>query len=474
MSDRPRLSDGAIDRLPPDVERPTYDRQALRSGVVHIGPGAFHRAHQGVVFDDLIRRGDSRWGITGLSLRSRYARDALEPQDGLYTLGVREPGRDRLRVIGALRRVVCLEQDPWPAVEALADPDVAMVTLTVTEAGYRAPVRGAPPTAAGLLAIALGLRRSRGVGGFTVLSCDNLARNGERIRGLVVDTVQSFSPSLADWALRNVAFPSTMVDRVTPATTLQDLDAFARRTGVSDRALVRPEAFSQWIIENRFTSPPPDFAAAGVQLVDDVAPFEAAKLRLFNGSQSAMAYLGALAGLEFVHEFVAEPTRAAYLRRLWDEAETTLDAAALDIPAYRRALGARFADPLSAHRLPQIAVDGSQRLPDRLLAPLAARVERGLESPALVLAVAAWIKWLSGVDDYGRPFRTPDVLAGPLDRRLSGLRAPGARIVALLASKEVFPHKLAANPSLRMALTAALGVLDRSGARRAMASLRPA
>jgi fructuronate reductase len=473
VSEEPRLSDGAIDYLPRDVERPDYDRRALRGGVVHIGPGAFHRAHQAVAFDDLIRRGDPRWGITAISLRSVAARDALEPQDGLYCLSVPQPDRDRLRVIGALRRVVCLERDPWPVVEALAEPEVAMVTLTVTEAGYKAPSRGGPATAAGLLAIALGLRRARGLGGFTVLSCDNLARNGERIGALVLDTVQGFSPSLADWSREHVAFPCSTVDRITPATTAEDMEAFARQTGFRDHALVRPEPFSQWVIENRFANPPPDFAAAGVQVVADVAPFEMAKLRLFDGSHSAMAYLGGLAGLEFVHEFVAEPGRAAFVRRLWDETETTLDPPPPDIPGYRRALAARFADPLSAHRLAQIAVDGSQKLPQRLLAPLARRVERGQDSPALVLAVAAWIKSLSGVDDYGRPFETPDVLSRALRRRLSGLRAPGARVVALLAAPEVFPPRLAANSGLRMALTAALGVLDRSGARRAMAALGP-
>jgi fructuronate reductase len=474
VTDAPRLCDGAVGRLPGDVERPTYDRRTVTAGVVHIGPGAFHRAHQAVVFDDLLERGDNRWGITEVALRSTVARDALEPQDCLYCLAIRRKERDRLRIIGAVRRVLALQGDPWPIVEALAEPQVAIVTLTVTEAGYKPPVRGGQATAVGLLAIAIGLRRSRGLSGLTVISCDNIARNGERLGRLVLDTLHGFDPALADWAHRHVAFPSTMVDRITPATTRCDIEAFAERTGVRDDALVRAEAFSQWVIEDRFASPPPDFAASGVQVVRDVEPFETAKLRLLNGAHSAMAYLGGLTGLEFVHEFVADPSRMAFLRRLWDEVQTTLHPFALDIPAYRRALASRFADPAAAHRLAQIAIDGSQKLPQRLLAPLAHRLTRGLPSPALVLAVAAWIKWRVGTDDFGVAFDTPDVLSPTLRRRLSGLNAPGARVVALLATPEIFPPGLAASPSLRMALTAALGVLDVSGARRAMAALGPA
>ncbi len=461
-----RLCEAALDRIPDDVERPGYDRRSVSSGVVHIGPGAFHRAHQAVVFDDLIRAGDRRWGITGISLRSASARAALEPQDGLYTLAVRQEDRDRLRIIGALRRVLVLAGDTQPILEALAGPQVAIITLTITEAGYTSSA-----SVEGLLAAGLALRRSRGLGGLTVVSCDNLSRNGARLGELVIGAAADIDPRLADWVRAEVAFPSTMVDRITPATTEADIEALAARTGFVDRAMVRPEAFSQWVIEDRFAGSRPDFAAAGVQVVGDVAPFEQAKLRLLNGAHSAMAYLGGLAGLSFVHEFVADPAGSAFVERLWNETQTTLVSTAADVPAYRLALAARFADPATAHRLTQIAADGSQKLPERLLAPLAVSREQGLSSPALVLAVAAWIRWQSGKDDDGRPLEIRDPLAGALRRHLAGLLAPGDRVAALLSMGEIFPPRLSADPLLREGLTAAVDLLDRAGARRAMATL---
>ncbi len=471
MNGPPRLCDETLALLPSEVRRPGYDRRALGRGVVHIGPGAFHRAHQAVVFDDLIREGDRRWGITAVSLRSAAARDALAPQDGLYTLDVRQGDRSSLRVIGAVKDVLTLDEDPRPVVEAIAAPQAALVTLTITEAGYVTPQRRGPATAVGLITVGLAMRRDRGLGGVTVLSCDNLSGNGERVGALVSQTALGIEPELADWIDQNVAFPSTMVDRITPAASEADIAALTARTGVLDRAVVRTESFSQWVVQDWFAGPRPDFARAGVQVVADVEPFERAKLRMLNGAHSAMAYLGTLGGLEFVHEFVAEPTRASLVRRLWDEVETTLPAGHIDTPAYRRALASRFADPAIRHRLSQIAVDGSQKLPQRLLAPLAERITRGLDSPALMLALAAWMKHLSGEDDFGRKLEIRDPLAAMLRRRMAGLRAPGSRVSALLTLDQIFPPTLAASPALRMGLTAALGLLDRLGARRTIASL---
>jgi fructuronate reductase len=469
LSALPRLCSAALAALPAAVERPGYDRGKVEAGVAHIGPGAFHRAHQAVVFDDILRRGDLRWGVIGLSLRSPALREALQPQDGLYTLSVSEGPQTRRRVIGSIREVMALDAGPIPIVQVLAEPSTHLVTLTITEAGYAPPAHRRPPTAAGLITAALLARRTRGLPGLTILACDNLEGASQRMEELVCATAAAIDPDMPEWIEANVRFPGCMVDRITPATTEVDIEAFGSYAGVEDRALVRTEAFTQWVIEDRFVGPRPDFESVGVQVVADVAPFSRAKLRLLNGAHSAMAYLGGLAGLTFVHEFVRDPAGAAYIKRLWDEAEATLEpAAGLDLADYRMRLMARFQDPAIAHRLAQIAIDGSLKLPPRLVSSLAIRTERGLPSPAIVLAIAAWVRWQSGRDDAGAAVEVRDAGAGALRRRLARLSEPETRVRALLQDGSMFPIPLAANEPLRAALTEALRRLDTEGARTAL------
>ena len=472
MNALPRLSAATLERLPEAVGRPGYDRDKAEDGVAHIGPGAFHRAHQAVVFDDILRRGDLRWGVTGLSLRSTALRDAIEPQDGLYTLSVSETGETRRRVIGSIRKVIALDGDPIALVQTLIKPSTHLVTLTITEAGYVAPATRRPTTAAGLLTAALFARRARGLPGLTILACDNLEGAGQRMEELIRATATGIDPEMPHWIEANVRFPGCMVDRITPATTEGDIEALATCSGVEDLAMVRTEAFSQWVIEDRFAGPRPEFEAVGVQVVADVAPFARAKLRLLNGAHSAMAYLGGLAGLTFVHEFVRDPAGAAYVERLWDEAEATLEpAAGLDLTAYRAQLMARFREPAIAHRLAQIAVDGSLKLPPRLVSSLAIRTERSLPSPAITLAIAAWMKWQSGRGDSGASVEVRDVKLGTLRRRLARLPEPGDRVATLLNEDSIFPANLAANEGLHAALTKALGRLDVHGSRLTLAAL---
>jgi fructuronate reductase len=457
-----------LDQLPGAIERPGYAREKIEPGVVHIGPGAFHRAHQAVVFDDLLRRGDLRWGITGVSLRSPAVRDALQPQDGLYTLSISEAGETRRRVIGSIGKVIAPEGDPVPVVQALADPATRLVTLTITEAGYVMPAHRKPATAAGLLASALLIRRARDLPGLTVLACDNLEGAGRRLAELVCATAAGFDPDLPEWIQAKVAFPGAMVDRITPATTEADIEVLAASGGFVDRAMVRTEAFSQWVIEDQFVGPRPAFETVGVQVVADVTPFERAKLRLLNGAHSAMAWLGGLAGLTFVHEFVREPAGAAYVEALWNEAQATLEpTVGLDLAAYRAQLMARFREEAIAHRLSQIAIDGSLKLPPRLLSSLAVRMERGLPSAALLLAIAGWMKWQTGRDDAGAPVEVRDPLT-PLRRRLRELSEPADRVNAMLNVESIFPPALATNETLRAALADALRRLDTEGARAAL------
>lgn len=485
-----RLSDATLDALPADVARPAYDRRSVRAGVVHLGIGAFHRAHQADVFDRALASGDSRWGVVGASLRSPGVRDQLSPQDGLYTLVVRDGARETARVVGAVRQVLVAPQAPAALVQAIAAPDTRMVTLTITEKGYRLdPASGAlvesdaevaadlvdlsaPRTAPGFLAAALRMRRDRGLAPLTIISCDNLPHNGARVRDAVLAMTRRHDPATADWIAVNCAFPQTMVDRIVPATAAEDLDALERRLGLRDEGMVKTEPFSQWVIEDRFAGERPDFQALGVQVTASVAPWEEAKLRLLNGAHSAIAYLGGLAGVEFVHQAVSDPAYARLVEGLWDEAETTLNPPAeLDLGAYRRALFARFGNASLNHRTRQIAMDGSQKLPQRLLAPAAIRLERGLTIPHLALAIAGWMRWQGGRDDLGATFPVDDPLADVAKGRIAGRDTAEDVVAALLGMDAVFPPALAARPDFRQAVVAAYASLMQHGARLAVQRL---
>ena len=478
-----RLDEAALTNLPDDVVRPGYDRTATRTGVVHLGIGAFHRAHQAVVFDDALKRGDLRWGVLGASLRSPGVRDQLNPQDGLYTLVVRDGEREDLRVIGACRSVMVGPEDPAALVAAMADADVHIVTLTVTEKGYRLdPASGEllvedpdvaadiadierPRTAPGFIVAALRARRAAGVGPFTVISCDNLPHNGRRIRAGVLAMARAVDSSLAEWIAAEGAFPQTMIDRIVPATTAEDVVRLTARLGVEDQGMVKAEPFTQWVIEDRFAGERPDFAALGVQLTDAVEPWEDAKLRLLNGAHSAVAYLGALSGHEHVHEAVAVPAFRAYVEALWDEAQTTLNPPpGLDVAAYRVELMARFSNSALMHRTRQIAMDGSQKLPQRLLAGASERLaaDQGIE--AMALGVAAWMRWQEGVTEQGETVVVDDPLASRTAELIEASETDEAQVRALLGLSAVFPASLAEEPRFVEAVTAAFLALREHGA----------
>ena len=445
------LSEATLDRLPPWVERP---RERAMPRVVHLGIGAFHRAHQAPVFEAL------GWGITAASLRSPAVRDALAPQDNLYSLVVGE----QVRVIGTVRSVIVAPEEPQALLEALAAPETAIVTLTITEKGYRPG-----GDAARFLARSLDLRRARGLAPFTAISCDNLAHNGRVLREAVLAASDG---ALRAWIAEQGAFPQTMVDRIVPATDEADIETLAGRIGLIDRAMVKAEPFSQWVIEESFAGPRPDFEAAGVRITTDVAPWEEAKLRLLNGAHSAIAYLGGLAGVEFVWQFVAQPAGRRLVEALWDELAPTLSPPPeLDVAAYRAALLERFSNRTLGHRTSQIAMDGSQKLPQRLLAPIAERLARGEGIEALALAVAAWIQWQRRRTDAGEAFAVDD----PLAAETAGFAGPPAdRVSAALALRQVFPPALAAQPALCEALTRQLTRLTELGAEAAVESFSPA
>ena len=485
-----RLSSATLDALPDDVIRPAYDRAAVRAGVVHLGIGAFHRAHQAAVFDDVLNAGDLRWGIVAASLRSPRVRDQMAPQDGLYTMLVRDGSSEHAQIIGAVQRVIVAPEEPLALLDALASPHTHIVTLTITEKGYKLdPATGEliehdpqlaadlasltrPQTAPGYLVAALAKRKALGLPPFTAISCDNLPHNGRRLRNAVLALAHRHDAPLAEWIAEEGAFPETMVDRIVPATTAEDVAALAARLDVADHAMIKTEPFTQWVIEDRFCGPRPEFGA-GVQLTAAVAPWEEAKLRLLNGAHSGIAYLGGLAGIEHVHEVLALPAARAFVEALWDEAQTTLSPPPeLNIALYRRELMARFDNPTLRHHTRQIAMDGSQKLPQRLLAPIAARLATGKGIKALSLAVAAWLRWQAGQDDLGNAHDVDDPLAGMIAARLKGAGTTEERVAAILRVDAVVPPALAENGAFRMALTRWLAMLETQGALATLATFQ--
>ena len=398
MSEARRLSDRTLADVPASVTVPRYDRAAVRPGIVHLGLGAFHRAHQAMFVDDCLNAGDTGWGIVGASLRSPDTRDALAPQDGLYTLSSVDGSGERLRVVGSIQRVLVAPEDPGALLAAMTDPGIRIVTLTVTEKAYLRNAAGeldalhpdivwdlanpaTPRTAHGFLAEAIARRRAAGTPPFTVLSCDNLPANGATLRRLLVAFCRLRDPDLGLFVEAAIAFPSSMVDRIVPATTDADRERIGMALGVTDAWPVTTEPFVQWVIEDKFPTGRPQWENFGVEMVADVGPFEDMKLRLLNGSHSGIAYLGVLSGHQTVAESFGDPAIRRFVQRLWNEAIPTLASdAGLRPWAYTEDLTKRFDNPALKHRTAQIANDGSQKLPQRIIATALERAEAAPET----------------------------------------------------------------------------------------------
>ncbi len=432
----PRLSAATLAQLPDGVVRPGYDRARTRIGIVHIGAGAFHRAHQAVYVDDLLAD-DPDWAICAVSLRNPDVRDALRPQDGLYTLALLG-GAQPLRVIGAIREVLCARDEGAAVLARLADPAVRLVTLTVTEKGYCLGGDGldvahpdiardlaspqAPVSAIGHVVAGLALRRAAGVAPYTVLSCDNLADNGGRLRQATLQFAGRIDPALAGWIADEVAFPRSMVDSITPATD----DAVRARVdtglGCHDAWPVQREPYAQWVIEDDFRNGRPAFERAGATLSDDIAGYDRAKLRLLNAPHSALAYLGSLMRIETVADAMREPVLADFVARLMREdiVPTLALPAGFDVEAYVAAILDRFSNPSIRHLLAQIAWDGSQKIPVRLLGTIVDARAAGRRIDRLCLPVAGWLHFVV------RQAKAGVALVDPMDATLSRVgRAAG-------------------------------------------------
>jgi mannitol 2-dehydrogenase len=417
---------------------PTYDRAALTPAVVHLSVGGFSRAHQLLYFDELAERGISDgWGVVGVGLRHRTMQEALAPQDHLYTVVERSPDGEKARVVGVLVDYLFAPDAPAAVLDRLADARTRMVTLTITGAGYRldphtgefgateADVRHdlvaphAPRTVFGFLVEALDRRRRAGLAPFTVVSCDNMHRNGDATRAAVVGFARLRNEVLARWIADRVAFPSSMVDRITPQTSPEERAAVAERYGVDDRWPVITEPFSQWVIEDSFSNGRPPLDEVGVRFVPDVGDYELMKTRLLNASHSALGYLGSLAGYARMDELMTDPVFAEYVARLMDDEVTPLlpQPAGVDLTEYKRLLLQRFANPAIADGLPRLCRRGSTKLPHHLLPSLRQALDEGRPATLLTLAVAGWCRYLRGTDPAGRPLPLEDPLADELQAR---------------------------------------------------------
>jgi fructuronate reductase len=489
----PRLSLATLGSARIGTARFPYDRMHLRPRVIHLGLGAFFRAHGALFTEDVLADWDGDWGIVGASLKRPDQRNRLMPQDCLYTTVESGPNGQKARIAGCLLDVLVGSEDPVALLNRISDRETAIVTLTITEKGYcHDPASGrlnanhpevrhdlehlnAPQSAVGLITGALARRKAAGLPPFTVVTCDNLPHNGVLLAGLVHDFASLCDDEMADWIQRTVPFPSSMVDRIVPAQAPGDLSLTDQLTGLHDAAPVMHEPFRQWVLEDRFVDGiRPPWERAGVQFVSDVAPFEHAKLRMLNGSHSALAYLGYLAGHETIFDVVSDDLFAWFVNRFWREDVIPILPAppGLNLAQYADQLFERYSNPAIRHHLRQIAMDGSQKLPQRLLSTVRDNLNQNRPFKFVALAVAGWIRYVSGKDEAGGAIDVRDPLAALLRERIDCAGAePEGQVRALVSVEAVFGRDLSASDTFMVAVIEAYKTLRRDGARMAIADL---
>ncbi len=478
-----RLSAANLASLPSAVRTPAYDRRQLLQHTVHIGVGGFHRAHQAVYLDDLLGLDDTeRWGECGIGVLKAddRMRDALRGQDHLFTVVERSESVQSARVIGSLVDYIYVPGDRELAIERMAAPDTRIVSLTITEGGYfidegtsaflaehpaiQHDVQnpGEPASSLGLIAAALDRRRRRGLAPFTVMSCDNLQGNGHVIQRVLLAFAALSNPELEAWIAANVAFPNSMVDRITPATTPADIAWVADRFGVDDAWPVVTEPFRQWVIEDTFSNGRPQWERVGAQFTSDVASYEIMKMRLLNGSHLAMAYLGALHGFTYVQDIMADPLFTSFIEAFMEEVTPVVPAIpGTSVTEYKQTLLERFRNPTINDQVTRICSEGSAKLPKWLLPSIQELLDRGGRVELLSLVVASWIFYLGqGVDGNGRPLDIVDARASEL---MPIAKRGGADPRALLAVRSIFGETLPTHTGFVLEVERALHRLAETG-----------
>ena len=483
-----KLSSTSVVDLPPDVIRPAYDRASVTPGIVHIGVGNFHRAHQAVYLDDLFSAGrDLDWGIIGAGFRPPDAamRSALERQDWLTTVVEMEAGSSNVRVTGAMIDFLPVGQEGRATVAALADPQIRIVSLTITEGGYCIdPATGAfdpdhpdikadvvkveqPSHVFGTLVAALRARRAAGTPPFTIMSCDNIPGNGEVTRDAVTGFARLIDGDLATWIENEVAFPNSMVDRITPATSDRERMLLQERFGIEDAWPVFCEPFRQWVMEDRFCHGRPAFDEAGVTLTSDVGPFELMKLRMLNGGHAAIAYPAALLAIDTVDEAMAHPLINSFLDKL--ERQEIIPVVppvpGMDHGDYLDLIKRRFANPEIKDTIPRLCQDGSNRQPKFILPSTRDRLAADQSIQGLALVSALWCRYCYGETDGGDRIEVDDIQAERLrDAAQKSRTSPSA----FLALHDVFGD-LADSPEFRSAFETTLASLWRDGVAKTVA-----
>jgi mannitol 2-dehydrogenase len=484
------LSTATLPSLAADVARPAYDRSRVRVGIVHVGVGGFHRAHEAMYVDRLMNDGKALdWGICGVGVMpgDRRMAEVLDAQDGLYTLVVKHPdGTLEPRVIGSIVDYLFAPDDPDTVIERMADEQTRIVSLTVTEGGYnlsdvtgefdeanpdvRADLEpGATPrTTFGLITEALARRKSRGQRPFAVLSCDNIQGNGDVARRSFAAFARLRDPELGAWVESEVRFPNSMVDRITPVTTDDDRAELERRFGVRDQWPVMCEPFTQWALEDRFETRPP-LDEAGVQLVDDVEPYELMKLRLLNASHQALCYFGYLVGYRLVHEVCQDPLFADFLLTYMNvEATPTLEPVpGIDLEQYKPNLIERFSNGQVRDTVARLCAESSDRIPKWLLPVIRHNLEHDGEITLSAAVVASWARYAEGVDEDGQPIEVVDRLR---DTVMAAAREQRADPLAFVRNRELFGN-LADDERFTSAYLSALDSLHSKGARKTLENL---
>jgi mannitol 2-dehydrogenase len=491
MSEAVALNRQNLQALAGTVPTPSYDPSSVTSGVVHVGVGAFHRAHQAMYHDELMNQGKALdWGICGVGVMpsDRRMKDALSAQDGLYTLVIKHPdGTYEPRVIGSIVEYLFAPEDPAAVIEKMAAESTRIVSLTVTEGGYNLHavtgdfdttnpaiaadlVPGAvPKTTFGLITEALSRRRERGLAPFTVMSCDNLQGNGHLSHKVFTAFARLRDPELGDWVSREVSFPNSMVDRITPVTTDDDRNEVRRRFGIDDKWPVVCEPFTQWVIEDRFVAGRPPYEDVGVQIVDDVVPYELMKLRLLNASHQGLAYFGHLCGYEFVHDAAQDPLfRKFLLGYMNEEATPTLSpVSGVDLNAYKHTLIERFSNPEVRDTIARLAAESSDRIPKWVLPVIREQLAKDGEIKRSAAIVASWARYAEGMDEQGKPIDVVDRLKDTLMKIASRNREDPD---AFVSNRELFGD-LVDDKRFLTAYRSALASLHERGARATLESL---
>ncbi|HKS34103.1 MAG TPA: fructuronate reductase [Enterobacteriaceae bacterium] len=465
---------------------PNYSRAELVSRIVHLGFGAFHRAHQAVYADILAAGHGSDWGYTEVNLIGGEQQiEDLKRQDNLYTVAEMSADAWTARVVGVVKEALHAQVDSLETVlSKMCEPQVAIVSLTITEKGYcHSPASGQlmldhplivadlnapqqPKSAVGVVVEALARRKAAGLPAFSVMSCDNMPENGHVTRNVVIAYARARNAELAGWIEANVTFPSTMVDRIVPAVTAETLDKIEQLTGVRDSAGVACEPFRQWVIEDNFVAGRPAWEKAGAELVADVVPFEEMKLRMLNGSHSFLAYLGYLAGYQHINDCMEDANYRATARALMlDQQAPTLKVKGVDLAHYADMLITRYSNPALRHRTWQIAMDGSQKLPQRMLDSVRWHLVKGSDFSLLALGIAGWMRYVGGVDEQGAAIEVSDPLLATIQQAVQQSAEGEARVRALLGIEAIFGNELPHDKTFVAQVTQAYLLLREKGAK---------